>query len=296
MASGLAFKDYISPLICILRGENTDRRRQVESFLRQTGRLFFKHTHHNYAIAKAAEKIVDPAWLRSLRRFRPAEWQRLAGYIHQKAGGILGRLPAPEIILYPGLKGSNGRVYKYGGRIIIALSPDFGLSGAAYLKGLMAHEYAHFIRRRLIRGLKDNDTIGRRLYEEGWAIYLTTLLFPRMPLSMVLMCNLHAGVGLPDPRGGYLRWCHGNIGKLCEEMSRVVGSYSRAQQTRFFDCGRFGSKKTPIRTGYFLGYVLLLHLAELKKLPQLLKLKPTSGELRRWLKEISVRQGKSCTR
>jgi hypothetical protein len=192
----------------------------------------------------------------------------------------------PDILIYPCFGGSNGRVYKFDKKPIIAFSPDFGFCRGKNLQCLIAHEYAHFIRYRKVGTPPERQKIYSHIYEEGWAIYLTRKIFPNLPGNVVFMSNLHKSIGLPDPQSGYLAWCRKYLKQIAEAAIPVLSSNSLEDSKRFFQCGRFSRSKTPIRVGYYLGARMMEGLAREYGLKYLFEFKPTARDVGKWLKNM----------
>jgi hypothetical protein len=286
MAGKAVFWDYISPIREIIKSKNADRERELHKLIYHSRKILFKHTYRHYSVDQAVEKLLDPAWSKQIKGFDVREWTALADLVWKRAGKILGSAVKPEILLYPNFGGSNGRVYKLDNRPIIAFAPDFGFCKGKNLQCLIAHEYAHFIRYRRLGTPPEKQKIYSHIYEEGWAVYMTRRIFPQLPNSVVFMSNLHQTIGLPDPKGGYLAWCRKHLKQIAEEALPVLSSNSYEDSKRFFQCGRFGHAKTPIRAGYYLGATMMEELAREFSLRQLYEFKPTAKDVRKWLKTL----------
>jgi hypothetical protein len=286
MARKAVFRDYISPIRDILKSKNADRERELHKLIYHSRKILFKHTYRHYSVDLAVERLLDPAWIKQIQGFDVREWKALADLVWKRTKKIIGAAAKPDILLYPNFGGSNGRVYKLDKKPIIAFAPDFGFCRGKNLQCLIAHEYAHFIRYRKVGTPPEKQKIYSHIYEEGWAVYLTRKIFPELSPNIVFMSNLHHTIGLSDPKGGYLAWCRKHLKQIAEEALPVLSSNSYEDCKRFFQCGRFGHTKTPIRVGYYLGARMMEELARKFSLRQLYEFKPTARDVRKWLKNM----------
>ena len=248
-----------------------------------------RHLSKQYSVDQAVEKLLDPEWVKTVRRFRPAEWQEVADQMYLRARKLLGNVPKPEIILYPSFSMSNGRVYDVEGKPFIAGSPDFPHSTGKNLKVLLAHEYAHFARWRKTGIPSENVPVYAYIFEEGWATWLSIKLLPEYSMSQLFMSNLHKAIGMPDPKGGYIRWCKKHLKSISSEAKKSLKTKDHKVMGRFFQCQRFGSENTPIRTGYYLGYRMIDMLSEQIPPRKLMLEKPTYRKVSTWMESLMDR-------
>ncbi len=285
-------KDHISPLCDILINRDysvDDKCRRIRGYLYRARKTLNRHTYNQYSLDKAVDRICETSWIEKLRGFNPDEWEHAAELSYKNARKLLGRIPGPELILFPSFNMSNGRVYRLYGRPYIFCSPDFPFTRGRNLKIVVAHEYGHFVRWKLLGRVPSDDApIYSYIYEEGWATWFSRQVLPDMPTKTLFMANLHSAINLPDPPDGYLRWCSKNLKTLVQKAQEVIGSRDAVERWRFFQCNRFDENDdhTPIRTGYYLGTKLIEMLADKKSPRELLRLKPTAKNISAWLNEL----------
>jgi hypothetical protein len=266
-----------------LSSRRPDKKERLQKLIHRTRKINNRHLQKGYTVDKTVEKLLEPDWMQRVRRFNPDEWIESVDLVRKRAIKILGRIPAPEVVLYPGFNTFNGRVYIIDKRPVIGCAPDFPFSTGINLKVLLAHEYAHFIRWRKTGIPSDNVPVYSLIYEEGWATWLSIQLFPELNLSRLFMSNLHRAIGMPDPEGGYLRWCRKNLGKITRSAQMVLKSKTGKDLGRFFQCKRYWGEKTPIRVGYYLGYRLIEMLSEKMTPQKLMRIRPTPKIVKSWL-------------
>jgi hypothetical protein len=286
MAGDIMIDDYITPIKKILADGGPDKRQNLRKLIYRHRKINSRHLRKRYTVDQTVKRLLEPGWLAKVRSFDRNEWTGLAEEIYDGAGAILGRVPLPEIILYPGFNAFNGRVYKINKISVIGCSPDFPHTTGINLKVLLAHEYAHFIRWRKTGIPTENVPVYSLIYEEGWATWLSIKLLPDLNLGRLFMSNLHKSVGMPDPAGGYIRWCRRNLDKIAGSAKKVLKSKGSRDLGRFFQCKRYWGEKTPIRVGYYLGYRLIDMLSEKMTPGQLLRLKPDRKSMSFWLDEL----------
>lgn len=278
--------DYITPIKEILESRDADKKQNLRKLIYRYRKINNRHLRKRYTVDQTVKKLLELGWLAKVRRFDRDEWLGVAEVTYNRASAILGRVPRPEIILYPGFNAFNGRVYKINNVPVIGCSPDFPHTTGINLKVLLAHEYAHFIRWRKTCIPSENVPVYSLIYEEGWATWLSIKLLPEMDLGHLFMSNLHRSIGMPDPEGGYLRWCRRNLNKVAGSAKKVLKSKSNRDLGRFFQCKRFRGEKTPIRVGYYLGYGLIDMLSERMVPQKLLRVKPTPKKIAGWLDDL----------
>ncbi len=286
MAEEIVLHDYITLIKEILASECPDKREDLRRLIYRYRKINSLHLRKRYTVDQTVKKLLEPGWLAKIGRFDQDEWVETTNLVRARAARILGRVPRPEIILYPGFNAFNGRVYKINNKPVIGCSPDFPNTTGINLKVLLAHEYAHFIRWRKTGIPSENVPVYSLIFEEGWATWLSIQLLPELNLKRLFMSNLHKSIGMPDPEGGYLRWCRNNLDKIARRAQKVLKSKSRKDLGRFFQCRRFWGKSTPIRVGYYLGYLLIDMLSERMTPRQLLRLRPDRKTVSSWLDEL----------
>ncbi len=290
MTTKIKIDDYITPIKAILINANTDKKTELFRHIYASRKINDRHLY-KHDIKHTAKKLLAPEWIKSVRRFSLEEWQEAAETAWGRTRKIIRFAPPPEIVLYPGFGRFNGRVYKIGKRIVIGCSPDFPHCTGRDLKILLAHEYGHFIRWRKTGVASDIAPIHTMLFEEGWAVWLSREILPEYELKRLFMANLHEEIFMPDPPGGYLKWCRFNLNLIAEKALDVLNSKKEKDLGRFFQCRRFAGGSTPIRTGYYLGYELVRMLANRMPLPRLYSLKPAGTDIENWLREIVEQKG-----
>ncbi len=286
MAGNIKIDDYITPIKKIIDGRDADKKEILRKFIYRARKINNRHLYkHN--VDKTVKRLLEPQWRPKLCRFNPDEWRETAETVWRKAKKILGRVPPPEIIIYPGFGAFNGRVYKVDKKPVIGGSPDFPYTTGKNLKVLLAHEYGHFIRWYKIGIPPENAPIYSLIYDEGWATWLSVKLLPEITLNRLFMSNLHKAIKMPDPKGGYLNWCRKNLKTIALEAQKVLKSKNKKVLGRFFQCQRFKDDGTPIRTGYYLGYRMIDMLSKKMTLRQLQIQKPTPKKLSEWIEELA---------
>jgi len=287
MAREPAVTDYITPIKEILTNKCIDRKRTLHRFIYRSRKIHNRHLGKLHSVDQTVKKLLDPQWLPKVRRFNPDEWRKTADDIWKRAIKLLDPVARPEIILFPGFNTFNGRVYKIDNKPVIGGSPDFPHSTGTNLRVLLAHEYAHFARWRKTGIPYENVPIYASIYEEGWATWFSTKLLPDCSLSRLFMSNLHKTINMPDPEGGYLAWCRKNLNTINAGSQKVLKSKGSKDLGRFFHCKRLRGDKTPIRTGYYLGYCLMEMLSETMPPRQLINIKPTYKRMSVWLDHMT---------
>jgi hypothetical protein len=286
MTKQLLMDDYITPIKEIINDKYLHKRKRIREIIYGSRKINYLHFQKRYSVNQTVNKLLEPQWRTKIRRFDPEEWRNIAKFIWERTAKFLGRVSIPEIVLYPGFNTMNGRVYKVGKKPVIGCSPDFPHCTGKNLTVLLAHEYAHFIRWHKTGISSANIPIYALIYEEGWAIWITTKILSEFNPGRIFMSNLHKGIGMPDPKDGYLVWCRKNLKTIAIEAKRVLKSKNKKDLGRFFQCKRFESEKTPIRTGYYLGFRLFEMLSERMTPGQLFKMKPTPTKISDWLDEL----------
>jgi len=286
MRDSVVIQDFISPIKSILESKSRDKAEHLYRVIHDTRAILKCHLFGSISVDKAVEELSRPAWRRNVRAFDVREWQGAANETWANAKTLLGDVPVPETILYPSFGRSNGRVYRLDGRLVIACSPDFPRSSGDNLRIVVAHEYVHFARWRVTGMSWQNHPIHVSLYEEGLATWLSRQLLPECSLRTALMCDLHRLIGLDDPAGGYVRWCRANLKAIAERVQRHLGSRERKQIHHLFEGGRFRGEKTPIRSGYYLGYRMVEMLAGRINARELFRMKPTQRMVGKWIAEL----------
>ena len=283
----IIIEDLISPIPAILAYDGTDRQQLLIRLISRHREINAAHLL-NRSVSKTVDRLLEPNWIASVRKFNRNEWYESAEKTYSDMTKLLGPQPAPSIILYPSFGSMNGRVYRVAGKLVIGCSPDFPQTTGKNLNVLLAHEYAHFIRWKKI-GL--TQSMHRPLYvqllEEGWAVWLSHQLLPKVSLSRIFMSNLHKSISMPDPKEGYLRWCRKNLLTIAYEARKNISSKDKKVIGRFFQGQRFKGDKTPIRTGYYLGYKLVEMLAREMTPKQLFELKLNHRKVSRWLDQLT---------
>ena len=102
------------------------------------------------------------------------------------------------------------------------------------------------------------------------------------------MARMHKLVGLPDPQGGYMRWCRTNLKAIAAAIAPLLQSRERNDERRFFEGARFDGDNTPIRAGYYLGYRMVEMLADLDSPRELLLLRPTRRQVSQWVNQLII--------
>lgn len=286
MRSRIKIHDYITPIREILRDKSADKKRELRRRIYKSRKILNLHLYKSLSVDQAVEHLLEPERVRKVGRFDLAEWEKIADRVWRRAQKILGRVPRPEIILYPGFGRCNGRVYAVDREPYLVCSPDFPGTTGRNLNILIAHEYGHFLRWKVAGEACDKVPIYTFIYEEGWATWLSRQILPEYPLNMLFMSNLHKKLGMPDPKGGYLRWCRRNLQMLAGEATKVLKSRHHKDRGRFFQCARFIDDDTPIRVGYYLGYRMIDMLGHAHTPRKLLCMKPRYRDVFGWLEKM----------
>ena len=279
--------DLVSPIMDILADRGADQHSDLRRLIYRYRKIHNRHLGQGRSINQTVSKVLEPKWIASVRRFDPDEWRRGADDTWRRARSILGPVPRPELVLFPGFRSFNGRVYRLDGRPVIGGAPDFPRCTGTDLRILLAHEYAHFARWRTTGIPYQNAPVFASIFEEGWATWLSARLLPECTLSRLFMSNLHRAINMPDPKGGYLGWCRKNLTTIARQARRAMKSRKPDELGRLFHCRRLRGKATPIRTGYYLGYVLIEMLSETMPPRQLLKVRPTGKRVAHWLDTLT---------
>jgi hypothetical protein len=285
MTACAKIENYITPIKKIIDSRDKNINERLHKFIYQNRKINRAHLYKQ-SVDKTVESLLDPKWRRKIARFNPDEWQRIADNVFRRARKLLGAVPPPEIVLYPSFGSSNGRVYNLDKKAVIGGSPDFPYTTGKNLEVLIAHEYAHFIRFRKMGTPSVFSPIYTMIYDEGWATWLSVQLLPPIKLSQLFMSNLHKAINMPDPPGGYLRWCRNNLNKLASSAQKVIKSKDDKILGQFFQCRRFRGESTPIRVGYYLGYRLIDKLSKELSPRQLLVVRPTAKRVSNWIDEL----------
>jgi hypothetical protein len=280
--------DYISPAREILANHDREyRRTELMRLLGNSKRILRKIIVKKVSIEEVVEYMLTPDAVRRIRQFDLKHWIKSGHVVAKRLNKLLDMVPEPTIVLYPSMRRVNGKIIHIDGKPAIALSPDFGFFGGDNLSVVLAHEYTHYLR-ACHAGVKfEKMPMYKRLFEEGLAVYITTRVLPDISMSALFMSNLHRVIGLNDPSGGYIRWCRRNLAYLASEALDVLGSKSPEDLIRFFDCGRFDGDDTPVRTGYYLGYIMVRNASTRMNLKDMITMKLTSGQVRNWLKDLA---------
>lgn len=275
MAKSVILSDYISPIKEILADDKPDKKARLRRLIYNARKINNRHLRKGYTVDRTVKRLLEPSWMAMIRQFNPGDWGEICETVWRRTSDILGPVPIPEIILYPGFNYFNGRVYLLDKRPVIGCSPDFPFTTGVNLKVLLAHEYGHFIRWRKTGIPTENIPVYALLYEEGWATWLSTRIFPELRLSRLFMSNLHTAIGMPDPEEGYFRWCRQNLDKIAGKARKALNSKTNRDLGRFFQCRRYWGESTPIRVGYYLGYRIIEMLSKELAPRKLLRIKPT---------------------
>lgn len=157
-------------------------------------------------------------------------------------------LPAPrepDVYFMVGFFSPEGFVMEFKGKPVIG----FGLErfkSFRLLPIIFAHEYCHYLRRLLNRGLsKDetegkDETLGEVLLAEGLSAIFSRLAFPEQDLNEHLFLSR-----------ARLNWCQQNEERLRELVEAELESSSLVTALFSSGCHQLG---LPPRTGYYLGY------------------------------------------
>jgi len=290
MTARMKIHDYISPIKAIITSRKLGKKIRLRKFIYNSRKINNRHLRKGYTVDKTVGKLLEPSWKAMIKQFNPDDWSEIAETVWRRASDILGPVPIPEMILYPGFNYFNGRVYLLDKRPVIGCSPDFPFTTGINLKVLLAHEYGHFVRWRKTGIPTENVPVYALIYEEGWATWFSIKIYPELRLSRLFMSNLHKAVGMPDPEGGYLSWCRQNLDKIASRARKVLKSKTNRDLGRFFQCRRYWGESTPIRVGYYLGFRLIEMLAEEHTPQKLLRIKPTPKKIDGWLDEL-IRNG-----
>ncbi len=283
MATTAVIHDLITPIREIIAFRSPDVATRLRQFIQEYRRYHAAHFTGEYPLDEAVEALSRPSWQQKVSRFDVELWRQASDEIYSASTSLLGRLPHPELILYPGFGSFNGRVYKFQKRPVIGCAPDFPRTTGINLKVLLAHEYGHFIRYHRTGVPGEISPMYRYIYEEGWATWFSIQLLPHIRRRQVFMSGLHKDIGMPDPPGGYLTWCRKNLKTLIDEILPHLTDDSPETAARFFQCGRLKDDTTPIRTGYYLGYKVIEMLTEQKKPRKLLDSRVSRPQVAAWL-------------
>jgi hypothetical protein len=191
------------------------------------------------------------SWQARVRDIRPGEYGLLRTLVEQTppeeivaralhacdaAVGRLRRQPPPQVHLLVGFFSPDAFVFQVTGEWAIGVGLE-RFADWSRLPILVAHEYAHCLRRRLFPG---PATLGERLLEEGLAAHFSQLVFPDRPLH----CHLLMARGEYNSLLTYEP-------KLLSALRRFLDSTDQKVIQRFL----FGRMKgQPARAGCFLGY------------------------------------------
>ena len=284
-------EDYITPIKRVFE-QNSNReacRRELTKLLSGTKQILRHHMDKNdVRVEGAVDYLLQPDTRRRLHRFNLKEWKQCERTVTRKMKKLLGDIPEPDIVLYPGMRRSNGKLIHLGKRSAISLAPDFGYCSGDNLYLLIAHEYVHYLRAVLANARFDNQPIYKYLFEEGFAVYLSAQVMPDRPLSTIFMSSLHHVIGMKDPRGGYVKWCANNLPMIASVALEALGTKSRNHARWLFECDRLKGENTPIRTGYFLGFKMIEAALQELRLKNLLTFKPTLRKARKWIESLAT--------
>ncbi len=287
MERALQITDHITPIKQILARDNEFRQLELHRLIHRLRKLNSKHFYKSMSVDEAVDRILEPEWRRRVKDFSIKEWQATTEVIWRYARKLLGDVPPPEIILYPGFNRCNGRVYRVDDRPVIVCCPDFPATTSRSVKLIIAHEYVHFARWRITGVASDNLPIYANLYEEGLATWISSQLLPDYKQAEIFMSNLHRLVGRPNPEGGYQLWCRRNVEEIAKLAQRNLHARSGNETGRLFQGARFRGDNTPIRTGYYLGYRIVEMLAKDTRPRELLTLRPTARLVSHWLEQLT---------
>jgi len=282
--------DYMTEIKHILH-THKDRETRVtklRKLLSDSEAILKKHIEsREVSIDTVVEYLLQPATQRRIAHYELGNWIRGGHKVARKLKSLLGETPEPSIVLYPGLRRVNGKILHLRGNPVIALSPDFGYCSGHNMSILIAHEYVHYLRARTA-GIKfEKMPLHRLIFEEGLAVYITAQTMPELPLPAIFMSALHNKVGMKDPPGGYIRWCKANLRKLASAALESLASSDEEDLAKFFTCGRFAGKSTPIRTGYYLGFKVIETAVEEYNPAELIRVKPSIRRVRGWLTALA---------
>ncbi|MFH1892608.1 MAG: hypothetical protein ABIK83_08005 [Candidatus Zixiibacteriota bacterium] len=281
--------DYITPTKKIYKQSRGDqRRRELTELLSDSKTILRKHLGKNATPDEVVDYLMLPGTVRRLANFSLKHWIKTGHRISRDLKKVLGQVPEPSIILYPGMQRVNGKIIHLDNKPVISLSPDFGYFGGDNLTLALAHEYTHYLRARLAGVRFEKMPVYRHLVEEGLAVYVSTLVMPGVPLSTIFMSNLHSVIGRPDPAGGYVRWCRNNMPRLTADVLKVLNSREHKPVGRFFEGMRVFGENSSIRTGYYVGYRMIEQVVKETPLRKLLAQKPTAKHVQNWLEKLMV--------
>ncbi|MBU1320151.1 MAG: hypothetical protein KKG33_08375 [candidate division Zixibacteria bacterium] len=281
--------DYITPIKKIYKSSRADRRRQeIAEILSDSKTILRKHLGKNATLDEVVDFLMLPGTVRRLANFNLKHWMKTGHRISRDLKNVLGQVPEPSILLYPGMQRVNGKIIHLDNKPVISLSPDFGYFGGDNLTLALAHEYTHYLRARIAGVRFEKMPVYRHLVEEGLAVYVSTLVMPDVPLSTIFMSNLHSVIGRPDPKGGYVRWCWMNMPRLTADALKVLKSREHKPVGRFFEGMRVFGEHSSIRTGYYIGLRMIEQVVEEIPLRKLLAQKPTAKQVQGWLEKMST--------
>jgi hypothetical protein len=286
MTKEIWIDDHISPIRDILGGSKDGREKLLRSYIYQRRNLNNRHFQKTLTVDQTVAKLLDSKWPQKVRDFDPERWRRIMEMIRRRSRKVIKNPAAPRLVLYPGFERFNGRVYRFEGKPVIGCAPDFPRCSGDNLKVLLAHEYAHYVRWEKTGVPSDNVPIYAMIYEEGWAVWMSSRILPELEMNRLFMSNLHGLIGMANPHGGYLSWCRRHFGEIIAESRKVLQSKKEADLGRLFQCRRLGNDTTPIRVGYYLGYRMIEMLLERMTPEGLLRERPTFRKVSGWLDEV----------
>jgi hypothetical protein len=283
-------EDYITPIKQVLK-QNSNRetcKKELTTLLSGTKHILRNHMEKgDVRVEAAVDYLLQPDTQRRLHRFNIRDWTNCERTVFRTMKKVLGTVPEPDIVLYPGMRRSNGKLIHLGKRSAISLSPDFGYCSGDNLYLLIAHEYVHYLRAVMANARFHNQPIYKYIFEEGFAVYLSAQVMPDRPLSTIFMSSLHHVIGMKDPAGGYVRWCTKNLPMIASVALEALGTKSRDHARWLFECDRLKGENTPIRTGYFLGFKMIESALQELSLKNLLTFKPTARKVRKWVESLA---------
>jgi hypothetical protein len=284
-------EDYITPIkrVCEQNSNREACRNELTELLSGSKHILRHHMDKgDVRVEVAVDYLLQPDTRRRLHRFNIRDWTKCERTVSRTMKKLLGSIPEPDIVLYPGMRRSNGKLIHLGKRSAISLAPDFGYCSGDNRYLLIAHEYVHYLRAVLANARFENQPIYKYLFEEGFAVYLSAQVLPDRPLSTIFMSSLHHVIGMKDPKGGYVRWCTRNLPMIASVALEALDTKSRDHARWLFECERLKGENTPIRTGYFLGFKLIETALRELSLKNLLTFKPTVSRVRKWIESMTV--------
>lgn len=286
MSEELLFEDHVSEIKKILAGPKAECETLLRKYIYNSRKLNNRHFQKSLTVDETVAKLIEPGWRRKVRDFDAFEWRRTMKTIWRRTEKIVKSPPIPKLVLYPSFGRFNGRVYRLDKEPVIGCSPDFPRCSKDNLRVLLAHEYAHYVRWINTGIPSDNIPIYAMIFEEGWAVWLSSKILPRLDTYVVFMSNLHGLIGMPNPRGGYLSWCRKHLKEIIDKARKILKSKRDKDLGCLFQCRRFVDDRTPIRVGYYLGYKLIESLLKKGDPGELLMEKPTYRKVSHWLDEL----------